>query len=152
MNSNPPWDRLKEVASRRRDAQARRLADAVTARDEAQRRLDMLKGYRAEYEARLAQAGERGIDRGALANYQAFLAQLGRAIAQQAELLAGAERAVDGAKAQWQTERVRVESFQALDDRHATTVARHEARHAQKQADEWAARIATRAAATDHDR
>jgi hypothetical protein len=44
MTRTPPWDRLKEVASRRCDAQARRLADAVNARDEAQKRLDMLMG------------------------------------------------------------------------------------------------------------
>jgi flagellar FliJ protein len=140
MTRTPPWDRLKEVASRRCDAQARRLADAVNARDEAQKRLDMLMGYRADYEARLAQAGTRGIDREVLRNYQAFLGQLERAIAQQADLLAGAERSVDGAKAQWQSERARVESFEVLGERHGASVARHEARRLQKQTDEWAAR------------
>ena len=152
MTRNPPWDRLKEVASLRRDAQAKRLAEAVGARDEAQRRLDMLVGYRAEYESRLAHAGAQGIDREALRNYQAFLAQLGRAIQQQADLVSGAERAVEGAKAQWQSERVRVESFQTLDERHLSTVARHEARRAQKQTDEWAARAQPGTVPHDNER
>jgi flagellar FliJ protein len=149
MTRHPPWERLKEVASRRCDAQAKRLAEAVHARDDAQRRLDMLIGYRGDYEARLADAGSRGIDREALRNYQAFLGQLERAIAQQAELVAVAARSVEGARAQWHSERVRVESFEVLGERHGPSVARHEARRTQKQTDEWAGRA--RAAATDHD-
>jgi flagellar FliJ protein len=149
MTRNPPWDRLKEVASRRCDTHARHLAEAVHARDEAQKRLAMLQGYRADYEQRLAEAGTRGIDREALRNYQAFLAQLERAIAQQAELVAGAERNVDGARARWQSERVRVESFEVLGERHGASVARHEARRVQKQTDEWAARART--LSTDHE-
>jgi flagellar FliJ protein len=150
MTRNPPWERLKEVATRRCDAQARLLALATQARDDAQKRLEMLMGYRADYEARLAQAGSHGIDREALRNYQAFLAQLGRAIAQQADLLAGAERSVDGARAQWQSERARVESFEVLGERHGAAAARIESRRQQKQTDEWAARA--HAAATDPDR
>jgi flagellar FliJ protein len=149
MTRNPPWDRLKEVASRRCDTHARHLAEAVHARDEAQKRLAMLQGYRADYEQRLAEAGTRGIDREALRNYQAFLAQLERAIAQQAELVAGAERNVDGARARWQSERVRVESFEVLGERHGASVARHEARRVQKQTAEWAARART--LSTDHE-
>jgi flagellar FliJ protein len=150
MTRSPPWNRLKEVAGRRCDEQARRLADAKLARDEAQRRLDMLVGYRGEYEARLARAGSQGIDREALRNYQAFLAQLERAIAQQADLVAGAERSVQGARAQWQSERTRVESFEVLGERHGVAVARDEARRSQKDTDEWAARAAIASRDQDH--
>lgn len=140
MTRNPPWDRLKELAERKRDAHAQRLGALTRERDEAQRRLEMLVSYRADYQSRLTEASSRGIDLARLRNYRSFLAQLERAIAQQTELLAQAQRNVDGAKAQWSSERTRVESFQALDERLHTSMARDEQRRAQKLADEWAAR------------
>lgn len=136
----PPWDRLKELAEKKRDAQAQRLGSFTRERDDAARRLEMLIGYRADYEARLAAAAQGGIDPNQLRNYRAFLAQLERAIAQQADIVGAAERNVHGAKAQWTSERQRVESFQALDERHLNGVARAEQRRAQKLTDEWSAR------------
>jgi flagellar protein FliJ len=135
-----PWERLKDVAAKRRDAHAQRLATLTRERDDAVRRLEMLVGYRGDYEARLAQASRTGIDRSELRNYQAFLAQLERAIAQQAEIVGAAERNVGGAKAQWTSEHQRVESFQVLDGRHLTGIARDEQRRAQKLTDEWSMR------------
>jgi flagellar FliJ protein len=149
MNAAPPWERLKDLAARRRDAQAQRLSAATRELEEAQRRLDMLVGYRTDYQGRLAQASGRGIDLEQLRNYQAFLAQLERAIAQQAELLERAARAVQAAKAQWSSERQRVDSFQALEGRHLTVVARNQQRREQKLTDDWAARRAAHASAPD---
>jgi flagellar FliJ protein len=152
MTRTPPWDRLKELAQKKRDAQAQRLGALTRERDDARQRLAMLVTYRTEYQSRLSEASSRGIDLTRLRNYQAFLAQLERAIAQQTELVAQAERSVDGAKAQWTSERQRVESFNALDERHQTSVARDEQRRAQKLTDEWAARNGAhpRTADTDH--
>jgi len=139
-DAGPPWDRLKELASRRRDVHARRLGEVTRERDEARRRLDLLVSYRSDYQGRLAQAGSRGIDRAGLQNYRAFLAQLERAIVQQEALLEGAEDNVQKARSLWAGERRRVDSFQALDERHLSGIARNEARREQKMADEWAAR------------
>ena len=149
--ATPPWDRLKDLAAKRRDAEAQRLSAAVRTRDEAERRLAMLTSYRADYQARLSASSRGGIDLEALRNYQAFLAQLERAIRQQEELLAAAQRSVQGVREQWQAERVRVESFQALDERHVATRARAEDRHAQKLTDEWAARATAQATRTDNN-
>jgi flagellar FliJ protein len=140
MTRTPQWDRLKEVAAKRRDAHAQRLGTLTRERDDAAKQLEMLIGYRSDYQARLANAQRSGIDPSGLRNYQAFLAQLERAIAQQTELVGAAERNVQGAKAQWSSEHQRVESFQALDDRHAHGVARDEQRRAQKLTDEWSSR------------
>ena len=149
--ATPPWDRLKDLAAKRRDAEAQRLSAAVRARDEAETRLAMLVSYRADYHDRLSAASRGGIDREALRNYQAFLAQLERAIRQQEDVLALAERSVQGVREQWDAERVRVESFQALDERHVATRARAEDRQAQKLTDEWAARASTLTVRTDNN-
>jgi flagellar FliJ protein len=144
MSRKPPWDRLKDLAAQRRDAQAQRLGALTRERDEQQRRLEMLLSYRSDYQARLTQASSKGIDLEVLRNYQSFLAQLERAIAQQSELVAQAERNVGGARQQWTSERARVESFQTLDERHTAKVARDEKRRAQKLTDEWSARLGGR--------
>jgi len=149
--ATPPWDRLKDLAAKRRDAEAQRLSAAVRTRDDAQKRLAMLVSYRADYHDRLSAASRGGIDLEALRNYQAFLAQLERAIRQQEDVLAAAERSVQGVREQWDAERVRVESFQALDERHVATRARAEDRHAQKLTDEWAARASTLTVRTDNN-
>ena len=149
--ATPPWDRLADLAAKRRDAEAQRLSAAVRVRDEAERRLAMLVSYRADYEARLSAASRGGIDLEALRNYQAFLAQLERAIRQQEDQLAIAERGVQGVREQWDAERVRVESFQTLDSRHGVTLARAEDRRAQKLTDEWAARASNTAPRVDNN-
>lgn len=140
MKRLPPWERLKEIASRCCDARARKLSAATCERDDARRRLDTLESYRSDYQTRLAEASHRGIDLEALRNYQAFLSQLERAIGQQKEILAGAERSVVGATAQWLGERRRMQSFQTLDTRQLAALARDEARREQGLTDEWAAR------------
>jgi flagellar FliJ protein len=152
LTRSPPWDRLKELAEKKRDAHAQRLGALTRELDEARQRLAMLVGYRTEYQSRLSEASTQGIDLTRLRNYQAFLAQLERAIAQQDDIVAKAEQSVQGAKAQWTSERQRVESFNALDERHHTSLARHEQRRAQKLTDEWAARnnAHPRAADTAH--
>ena len=144
MTRKPPWDRLKDLAAQRRDAQAQRLGALTRERDDAQRRLEMLLSYRTDYQTRLSQASSKGIDLEVLRNYQSFLGQLERAIAQQTELVAQAERNVQGAKQQWTSERQRAESFQALDERHTASVARDEKRRQQKLADEWSTRLGGR--------
>jgi flagellar FliJ protein len=151
MSATTQWDRLTELATRRRDEQAQYLGEATRERDEARRRLELLLSYRTDYQARLAQAGSRGIDREGLANYRAFLAQLERAIAQQQALVDGAERKVEGARSLWASERRRVESFRTLDQRHLTAVARQDARREQKNADEWTARASVLLSRTPPD-
>jgi flagellar FliJ protein len=149
--ASPPWKRLTEVAEKRRDAHAQRLGALTRQRDDAQRQLDLLLSYRADYETRLAQASSQGIELTVLRNYQSFLAQLERAIAQQTEIVGQAERNMNGAKAQWCSEHQRVESFQTLDERHLENAARNEQRRDQKLTDEWALRNGAHASAKSPD-
>jgi flagellar FliJ protein len=134
------WSRLKDMAARQRDASAQRLSTLVKERDAAKQKLDALIGYRKDYEARLARAKQGGISGDTLRNYQSFLAQLERAIAQQASIVDHAERNTEDAKAMWTSDRHRVDSFQTMKDRSASHEAKCERRTEQKQNDEWAVR------------
>jgi flagellar FliJ protein len=144
------WSRLKDMAARQRDASAQRLSSLVKERDAAKQKLDVLIGYRQDYEARLDRAKRDGISGDTLRNYQSFLAQLERAIAQQASIVDHAERNTQDAKAMWTSDRHRVDSYQTMKDRSASSEAKRERRSEQKQNDEWAMR--TSASHTDSKR
>ncbi|MEO8135882.1 MAG: flagellar export protein FliJ [Betaproteobacteria bacterium] len=128
---------MKGLAATQRDTAAQRLATAVRACDEARKKAAMLLQYRGEYESRLANVSGSGIGATALRNYQSFLANLDRAMAQQAEQVVHAERDLNNAKVLWIDLHRRTESFQALDDRHVDAQATIARRLEQKQADEW---------------
>ena len=138
--SQTDWNQLRELACERRDTLGVRLAEAATVRDAARQKLEMLLDYRNEYDNRLAQNTNDGIDAEKLRSYRTFLANLERAIDQQSELLAAAQQRVAAAQASWRGEQRQVESFRILDQRQQAEVARAAGRREQKLTDEYASR------------
>lgn len=134
------WNRLRELASERRDTLGQRLAEAATLRDAARQKLEMLLDYRREYDGRLTQSVNEGIDAEKLRSYRTFLANLDRAIEQQHEALAAAQDRVTLAQARWRAEQRQVDSFRILDERQQVEQARSASRIEQKLTDEYACR------------
>lgn len=129
-------ERLQPVvdvaASRERDAAAR-LAEAqrLVAREAA--RLAELEAYRAEY-ARLAR--ERTLPAERLGQTRAFLANLNRAIAQQAERVRAAEQRQAERRQTWMALRTRSAALEKVSERYAREEAADAARREQRDADE----------------
>jgi len=138
--SQTDWNQLRELASERRDTLGLRLAEAATVRDAARQKLEMLLDYRSEYDNRLAQSTNDGIDAEKLRSYRTFLANLERAIDQQMQLLATAQQRVADAQTLWRGEQRQVDSFRILDQRQQAEVARAAGRLEQKLTDEYASR------------
>lgn len=134
------WNRLREVACERRDTLGQRLAEAVTLRDAARQKLEMLLDYRREYDGRLAVNATSGIDAEKLKSYRTFLANLERAIEQQSETLDGVTERVTQAQAAWREEQRQVDSFRILDERQQAEQARSAGRTEQKLTDEFSSR------------
>ena len=80
---------------------ARRLAEAEREASESQQRLAQLEHYEREYRTGLQQRVADGIGAAGLRDYQAFLARLGEAVAQQRTVVARAEGERDAAREQW---------------------------------------------------
>jgi flagellar protein FliJ len=116
--SQTDWNQLRELACERRDTLGLRLAEAATVRDAARQKLEMLLDYRNEYDNRLAQNTNDGIDAEKLRSYRTFLA----------------------AQALWRGEQRQVESFRILDQRQQAEIARAAGRIEQKLTDELASR------------
>lgn len=134
------WNQLRELACERRDTLAQRLAEAATVRDAARQKLEMLLDYRREYDGRLSQSANDGIDVQKLRSYRTFLNNLERAIEQQTEALAAAQERVAQAQALWRGEQRQVDSFRILDQRQQAEIARSAGRLEQKLTDEFASR------------
>ena len=134
------WERLRELAQQRADAYALRLAEVTRGGADAEHKLELLREYRREYVARLAAAGRDGIHGEGLRNYRAFLANLERAIEQQARVVAQWMGDRERARQQWSAEHKRVESFRVLHDRTVAAGQRAERRQQQKHQDELANR------------
>ena len=138
--SQTDWNQLRELACERRDTLGLRLAEAATVRDAARQKLEMLLDYRNEYDSRLAQSTNDGIDAEKLRSYRTFLANLERAIDQQMQAVATAQQRVADAQALWRGEQRQVDSFRILDQRQQAQSARAAGRIEQKLTDEYATR------------
>lgn len=149
MNRLTDWSHLKSLAEDRRDSMSAKLAEAVTQRDTARQKLEMLVDYRRDYDSRLTQTATGGIDVDRLRSYRQFLVNLQRAIDQQTEILVQAQQRVAQAQAQWLAEQRQVDSFRILDERQSAAESRDANRLEQKLTDELASRVPAVAAGDD---
>lgn len=101
MTRSKRLEPVHDVALEAERAAARRLAEAEREAAEAGQRLAQLEGYELEYRAGLQQRVVQGIGAAGLRDYQAFLARLGEAVAQQRAALARATDDRDAAREQW---------------------------------------------------
>jgi flagellar FliJ protein len=134
------WMLLKDLATRKSDATARRLGALFQRRQQAQRQLQMLLDYRRDYEQRLAHTAGGGIDAQKMRNYQVFLANLERALEHQTDALATIQEEIYGVQKEWNGHRRKADSFQVLADRDTRSADRKAQQRDQKLTDEFAAR------------
>lgn len=137
-------DTLIELAQRDSDDAAKRLGAALKGVEEAQQKLQMLLGYRADYANRLDQAQMAGITPFAYANFVAFVGKLDNAINGQQEVLKHANYKSELEKTAWQdSERKRL-SYRTLNERAAAEALKIENKRDQKMMDDHAARTVRR--------
>lgn len=129
-----------DLMQTRTDEATRQLAHLIAAEQDAQRKLDMLKGYRDDYFARFRQTAQNGLRQSDLLNYQEFLNRLDDAIQHQQCAVALQRQHTAAGQLEWQRQRAKQKAISALADRHQANEARLELRQEQKKQDEFAAR------------
>ncbi len=92
---------VQRVAGDKADTAARRFAESRDQLDQEQERLAQLRGFRREYEQKLAVSGQSGIDAYRLRDYNAFLARIDRAVAEQRGTLERVEREMEQLRQHW---------------------------------------------------
>jgi flagellar FliJ protein len=123
---------------------ARRLADDERGVAESQERLAQLEHYEREYRASLQQRVADGIGAAGLRDYQAFLARLGEAVAQQRAALARAVDGRDAAREQWRASSTRRRAVGKVIEQAAAADRRDSDRREQRDLDEHALRAFNR--------
>lgn len=131
---------LIDLAHKDADDAAKKLGDAVRAREEAAQKLDLLRQYRDDYAQRCQSNLASGISATHLNNFHVFMHKLDQAIAGQQQVVGEAGQRAEQARAAWIACARKKMSFVALSDRADKVQARHESRRDQKQNDEHAAR------------
>lgn len=149
LQETPAWELLKELAKHDSDDSARQLAQLIRKEEAAKKQLTALVGYRADYQGRLANASRDGIGGEGLRNFRVFLDNLEVAIDQQTHVIAALHAEVGVARSAWEKDQRRVDSYHALDSRHADAVQRVAKRREQALQDEMATRAYFRRLAGD---
>jgi flagellar export protein FliJ len=137
---------LIETARAVRDRQSAVVAQARLACGQAQSTLQQLRQFRVEYLARSPAATLGHTNSQALSQYQRFFSRLDEAIALQLQEIDLREARVAAQQAQLVQCHQRLLAYETLDRRYAAEREAHELHRLQDEADEFAARVAGRAA------
>jgi flagellar protein FliJ len=140
MASKQTLGQLIKLARTRSDTAGRALGAVQTREREELAKLELLVGYRKEYEARFAAAAREGLDRRRLSDYREFMLRLEEAIHQQQEQLALHRSAVDRCRSDWKSANGKLKSFDTLETRRRDAERLDERRREQRRHDEHAAR------------
>ncbi len=141
MNNTSTVDLLIDMAQKKRDTAARRMAEAMSRCAEAEKKMTLLKQYLADYQSR--QRSVSSTDVVVLTNFHAFLDKLQAAIAHQQEELIGMRRSSLHARQAWEHAVQHFKSIEVLQQRRVASARTSAVREQQKQHDEQAARMAS---------
>lgn len=140
MNPSNPLPMLIELAQKEADEAARKLSAMLSLQQQSEQKLNLLLGYRSEYQQRLTANAQQGIATAALQNFDLFLKKLTDAIEQQRSELNHWKNSVKSAQGLWQQAQRKVRSFGILEQRRQHQLIHQGNRLLQKQTDEFAAR------------
>lgn len=128
------------VAGERADQAARDYAARREALEQEHERLAQLRGFRREYEKKLCVVGGSGIGAYRLRDYNAFLARIDAAIAEQQRRLEGIETETDALRQDWLKRWGNAQALDRLVSRYRQEEQRQVLRREQRLHDEQAQR------------
>lgn len=129
---------LVDLAEDRSQAAAQMLARLKQAWQDAENKLNQLRGYLAEYNFRLQQQTQAGFSITQLRDYQAFILKLEVAIRAQAEEVERCRLRWEAGQVEWQAREREVKAYQTLRQRHDLVQRKTDERQDQRLQDEFA--------------
>jgi len=136
MKRSERLDVVQQVAARTERERAERVGAAERHLVEMQQKLTALEKYRSEYENGFATRAGAGLDVIGMRDFQTFLARLGEAMAQQRELVAQAQKALDAERSHWREAAQRAHVVETLAERWQSEESRAADRRDQNESDE----------------
>jgi flagellar protein FliJ len=131
---------VQQVLDGTERARARDVGAAQRSLSAAEKRLQELQQYHADYRSGFERSAKAGGNALALRDYQQFLGRLEEAVRQQEQIVIQARQSVAGSTTQWRSAARRVKAVDAVVDKWQVEERRLEGRREQKDIDERAQR------------
>lgn len=135
---------VMNLAEHQNGEATRKLGQLNRKQQGAQEKLDMLRGYRNDYQAKLRDAIRNGISPAELRNFEQFIAKIDEAISQQLMAFEHSKASVKVGRDEFDTTRRKLQSMEKLKQRHEETEKTIAVKSEQKTLDEHAGRMAAR--------
>ncbi|OGS99670.1 MAG: flagellar export protein FliJ [Gallionellales bacterium RIFCSPLOWO2_12_FULL_59_22] len=133
---------IMNLAQHQNDTATRRLGQLNRQQQGAQKNLDTLLEYRKDYQTRLQEAAQNGMNQADLRNFQQFINKLDEAISQQLKQVEQTKAATQAGRSEFDATRRKLESFDTLRQRHVEELRKVAERSEQKTLDEHTGRMA----------
>ena len=131
---------LVHLAHQKNEDATRKFGQLVQQQQAAQIKLQTLKQYREDYQTRLQQAVQNGIDQINLRNFQAFISRLDEAVTQQCNAIEQISRSMQVGRNELGNAQQKMRSFDTLAQRHIEKEKKLEEKLEQRQQDEHTGR------------
>ncbi len=133
---------LMNLAQHQNDSATRKLGQLNKLEQSAQQKLDILLEYRKDYQARLQESTQNGIDQGDLRNFQQFINKLDEAISQQIKAVERSKASTQVGRGEFDTTQRKLKSYDMLQQRHIEAQKKVAEKSEQKILDEHTGRFA----------
>ena len=133
---------LMNLAQHQNDSSARKLGNLNKQQEGAQQNLDVLLGYRKDYQTRLQETIRNGMSPADLRNFQQFIDKLDAAIIQQFKLVEQSKASTHAGRNEFNATRRKLKSFDMLHQRHIEEQKKAAEKSEQKALDEHTGRAA----------
>lgn len=133
---------LMNLAQHQKDSATHRLGQLNRQQESAQQKLDTLLEYRRDYQSRLHEASQHGMEKAELRNFHQFINKLDEAISQQARLVENSRISTQAGCCEFNKAQRKLKSFDMLQQRHVEEQKKAEIKSEQKALDEHTSRSA----------
>lgn len=133
---------LIKLTQHQNESATRKLGQLNQAQQSAQQKLDTLMEYRKDYQNRLQEATQNGMDPAQLRNFQHFINKLDEAINQQRKVVEQSKISTQIGRTEFDTTQRKLKSFDALQQRHFEAQRKIAEKAEQKMLDEHTGRMA----------
>ena len=137
MPDKSTLQKLLDLAQKQSNDSARKLGKLNFQHQEAEKKLNLLLQYRANYQARLQNAAQNGIDHIQWQNFITFIKKLDAAISEQELAVKHAESNRDSGKNEYQSYQCKFNSYETLSQRYQTIEKFEHKKSEQKELDEF---------------
>ena len=131
-----------KLAQHRNDSATRKLGQLNQQQRSSQQKLDTLLEYRKDYQIRLQEASQNGMDQAELRNFQQFINKLDEAISQQTNQVEHSKISTQVGRNEFDTTQRKLKSFDTLQQRHIEEQKKAIKQSEQKALDEHTGRFA----------